>query len=62
MGEFYKNNTTLDNKKLPKLTWWQRKPLFSSWLLVIAFGDVLLIVGSTLKLFLEYNVRLRINS
>ena len=50
MGLFY------ENKLKVKLSWWERRSLFSLWLVFNMLTAVLVITGSFGKMFLEFEV------
>lgn len=52
MGDFYQHKLRI------KLSWWKRKSLFSVWSIFTFFCDTMLIVGSGLKILLQFDVML----
>ena len=50
MGEFYESKLGI------YLSWYERKSLFSLWHIFTCFSDVLLVLGSLLKMLLEHQV------
>ncbi|XP_011402441.1 PREDICTED: mucolipin-3-like [Amphimedon queenslandica] len=51
MGEFYESQLGIYD-----LSWFERKSLFSIWHIFTGFSDLLLIIGTLLKILLEYEV------
>ena len=51
MGEFYESQLGIFD-----LSWFERKSLFSIWHIFTGFSDSLLIIGTLLKILLEYEV------
>ena len=51
MGEFYESQLGISD-----LSWFERKSLFSTWHIFTSFSDSLLIIGTLLKILLEYEV------
>lgn len=52
MGQFYH-----DRLHLP-LSWWERRPLFSSWHYFNITSDILISAGTIYKILLEFDVSL----
>ena len=55
MGEFYESKLGI------YLSWCDRKSLFSLWHIFTCFSDVLLVLGSLLKILLEHQVHFMIS-
>lgn len=50
MGKFYRDKLEI------KLSWKERRPLFSLWLFFTIISNVFLILGSVFEICLEFNV------
>ena len=56
MGAFYKNNLNIE------LSWWERRALFPAWHGINTFSDIIIIIGSVYKIFVDFNVCLNTSS
>lgn len=50
MGVFYEDQLHI------KLSWWERRSLFSGWHFLNFFSDILIVIGTVNKIALNYNV------